>query len=131
MKYRLMIPVAAIVAACFMSFQGGKEPWVVPASASKVANPVKKTEAGMKDAKKVFSTICQTCHGADGTGNGPAAQALNPKPANFASAAVQKQTDGALFWKITEGRGTMAPYKHSLTADQRWNLVHYIRTLKK
>ena len=71
-----MVPVAAAIAAGFMSFQGGKEPWVAPASASKVANPVKKSDAGMKDAKKVFSSICQTCHGADGTGNGPAAQAL-------------------------------------------------------
>ena len=42
---------------------------------------------------------------------------------------VQVQTDGALYWKITNGRGSMVSYGNILTEDQRWMLVNYIRAL--
>lgn len=34
-------------------------------------------------AEQMFATVCVTCHGADGSGKGPAAEALNPKPRNY------------------------------------------------
>ncbi|MFQ5898983.1 MAG: c-type cytochrome [Candidatus Methylomirabilia bacterium] len=35
-----------------------------------------------------------------------------------------------MFWKITNGRGPMPPWRH-LPEQDRWALVHFIRTLKK
>lgn len=40
-------------------------------------------------AQAMFNTVCVMCHGTDGTGNGPAASALNPKPRNYTDAAWQ------------------------------------------
>ena len=40
-------------------------------------------------AQQMFGTMCATCHGADGTGNGPAAEALSVKPRNYTDAAWQ------------------------------------------
>ena len=40
-------------------------------------------------AQAMFNTVCVMCHGADGTGTGPAAAALNPKPRNYTDAAWQ------------------------------------------
>ena len=72
-----------------------------------------------------------TCHGASGKGDGAAAAALPPpKPADWTSAKVQAETDGELFWKITNGRGAMPPWKH-LPEKDRWELVNYIRTLEE
>ena len=34
-------------------------------------------------AKGYFAQTCALCHGVDGTGNGPAAAPLNPKPRNY------------------------------------------------
>src|SRR5690606_18373223 len=42
-----------------------------------------------EQAKKMFATVCATCHGMDGTGNGPAASALSTKPRNYTDAAWQ------------------------------------------
>jgi mono/diheme cytochrome c family protein len=42
---------------------------------------------------------------------------------------VQQQSDGALFYKITEGRGPMPSFKTTLTEQQRWDVVNHIRTL--
>ena len=42
-----------------------------------------------EQARQMFATVCATCHGADGTGNGPAAAGLDPKPRNYSDAAWQ------------------------------------------
>jgi mono/diheme cytochrome c family protein len=101
--------------------------WKAPADAKNTKNPVK----GVGNAKKNVETNCASCHGASGRGDGPAAVALPPpKPADWTSAPVQGQTDGELFWKISNGRGAMPPWKH-LPEKDRWEIVNYLRTLKK
>ena len=105
--------------------------WIAPSEASKIVNPIESNEKSLKLGKKIYSKMCWTCHGVEGKGEGPAAAALNPKPADFTIDKVQNQKDGELYWKITTGKGTMVSYKNSLTNDQRWSLVNYIRTLKK
>jgi len=70
------------------------------------------------------------CNDSKGNGKGSAGIYLSPKPANFTSESVQKQSDGALFWKMTNGKSPMAAYKDILTPKQRWDLVNYIRTFK-
>jgi mono/diheme cytochrome c family protein len=59
-----------------------------------------------------------------------ASAALQPKPLDWSSPAVQRDTDGELFWKITNGRGAMPAWKQ-LPETERWQIVNYIRTLKK
>jgi hypothetical protein len=51
------------------------------------------------------------------------------KPANFHDEKTRKQRQGAIFWKISNGNGNMPPFKESLTDEQRWQLVSYIRSL--
>jgi mono/diheme cytochrome c family protein len=117
------IPLLAWAGVAVVSAQG---PWVAPAEAKAMKNPVK----GVGNAKKSIETNCVSCHGASGKGDGPAAAALPPpKPANWTSAAVQKETDGEIFWKMSNGRGAMPPWKH-LPEQERWEIVNYIRTLK-
>jgi hypothetical protein len=72
----------------------------------------------------------RACHGASGRGDGVASVALQPKPTDWSSPAVQSDTDGELFWKITNGRGAMPAWKQ-LPEAERWQIVNYIRTLKK
>jgi mono/diheme cytochrome c family protein len=44
---------------------------------------------GPSQAEQMFATVCATCHGMDGTGKGPAAEALNPKPRNYTDPSWQ------------------------------------------
>jgi mono/diheme cytochrome c family protein len=100
--------------------------WKAPADAKAMKNPVK----GVGNAPKAAETNCASCHGPKGKGDGVAAAALPPpKPADWTAAKVQSQSDGELFWKISEGRGAMPPWK-SLPEKERWELVNYIRSLK-
>jgi cytochrome c553 len=56
------------------------------------------------EARQMFGTLCAACHGTDGTGNGPAAASLNPKPRNYTDAAWQASvTDDELRAIIVKG----------------------------
>ncbi|HVX49052.1 MAG TPA: cytochrome c [Chitinophagaceae bacterium] len=108
-----------------------KTPWIAPKDVAAVSNPLAGNTAVLGEAKKLYLSTCAPCHGQGGKGNGVAASALNPKPADHTSDAVQAQTDGALFWMISQGRNAMPQYKAVLTEKQRWELINYIRTLAK
>jgi mono/diheme cytochrome c family protein len=105
----------------------GEPPWVAPAAEKAKKNPVSRA-TGVPEGKKVFETNCAMCHGQAGKGDGAAAVALNPKPADLSSKAIQSQTDGELFWKISTGRGAM-PSWQTLPETDRWSVVDFVRSL--
>ncbi len=106
-------------------------PWVAPAAADTIKNPLKGNVKSVEDGKKLYAQNCVVCHGDKGKGDGIAAAGLNPKPADHTSEKIQKQTDGAIFWKMTTGRSPMASYATTFNPAQRWALVNYIRALRK
>jgi mono/diheme cytochrome c family protein len=102
-----------------------------PASADAITNPLKGNAEATSAGKKIYTQYCVTCHGNKGKGDGIAAPGLSKIPADHTSDFVQKQTDGALFWIITQGNNPMPTYKTTLTETQRWQVINYIRTLAK
>ncbi len=113
------------------SFSIQNNSWTAPEAAANKANPVDASEKTIKLGQKIYKKMCWTCHGAEGIGDGPAASVLTPAPANFSTTLFQNQSDGAIYWKLSTGKGSMAGYESSLSEDQRWSLVNYLRTLKK
>ncbi len=105
--------------------------WIAPKSAIAIVNPLKNDQKSIKKGKALYLQLCAICHGDKGKGNGLASVALKPKPTNFTSKNFINQSDGAIYWKLTEGRTPMASYKESLSEAQRWQLVNYIKSLKK
>jgi mono/diheme cytochrome c family protein len=138
-KITILVMGAAVFGSLFLlsawvplsqpSTPGGE--WVVPASANNLKNPVKGNTEATEKGKKLYKQMCAICHGSKGKGDGVAGMSLTPRPSNFTSAKIQNQSDGAIYWKLTEGRAPMASYKQMLKDDQRWQLVNYIRTFKK
>ncbi len=113
------------------TFMVNAQTWVAPKSADAIENPFNGNKDAIKKGKKLFTSMCVICHGIKGKGDGVAGAALSPKPANFTLKTIQDQTDGALFWKLTNGKAPMAAYKDMLTKEQRWQLINYLRTFKK
>ncbi|MBK8613839.1 MAG: cytochrome c [Flavobacteriales bacterium] len=103
--------------------------WTAPPSADALKDPLADDPKAVQKGGKVFHALCWTCHGVRGTGDGPNATALRVRPADLGFQHVQVQSNGALFWKITHGRGEMAAYEQVLSREDRWALVHYLRTL--
>lgn len=107
----------------------GQTEWTAPALADNFQNPVAGDASAANLGRGLFKQMCAICHGDRGKGDGLAGMSLNPRPANLQSSAVQEQSDGAIYWKITKGRAPMAAYQETLTERQRWQLVNYIRQL--
>ena len=103
--------------------------WTAPERASKRANPVATSPAVLAKGKAVYLKSCESCHGQAGDGDGPKAKDLSKKPAALAP-GIKGQSDGALFWKITEGKKPMPSFETDLTPDQIWQVIDYIRTLQ-
>lgn len=102
--------------------------WEAPAAEKSKKNPLPANAATVAQGKKVADVNCVSCHGAKGKGDGAAAVALNPKPADWTSKKVQAESDGEIFWKLSTGRGAMPSWKF-LPENDRWALVGYIRSL--
>jgi mono/diheme cytochrome c family protein len=125
--------VPALVLATTLLFVAsafGQTPWVAPTSEKQKRSPVTADPKTIEVGRSVARANCVPCHGESFRGNGPAAIALNPKPADWTSPRVRDQTDGELFWKISTGRGAMPSWKQ-LPERERWALVRFIRTLKQ
>lgn len=131
---RLAVAMAAIVASAAVptALQAqAKGEWVVPERRAKRSNPVPMHAAAVTRGREIYRRECKSCHGLAGLGDGPKAAELDSKVPDITSAKVQEQTDGALFWKITEGRGDMPTTRTALSEEERWTVVHYLRSLAK
>ncbi len=85
-----------------------------------------------------FKELCTSCHGEGGKGDGPAAVALNPKPANFTDPArAAAATDEYIINIIKEGGAAngksalMASWKGALNDGQIQDVAAYVRSLSK
>ncbi len=93
-------------------------------------NPIQPTSASVTAGEAIYRAHCQECHGLVGAGDGPAAAALNPRPADLRIHMAAGHTDGQLFYWITEGfKGTAMPaFKGILSDEERWHAINFIRT---
>lgn len=80
----------------------------------------------------LYASMCASCHGDGGLGDGPAASALDPAPAPVAHTSTML-SDGYLYWRIVDGGATfgsaMPSWKGSVSEADTWNLIAYMRAL--
>ena len=93
-------------------------------------NPIPPTSESVAAGEEIYANNCQSCHGASGLGDGPAAVGLQPPPADLVY-HVPLHPDSDLFATIVEGNeGTAMPaFGDQLTEEQIWHLVNYLRAL--
>jgi mono/diheme cytochrome c family protein len=120
-----------ILIAGFTIIQQPK-PWPVPDKDAKMANPVKSSSQSVAAGKSLWNQHCASCHGKMGMGDGSKSAQLKTPPGDFSTAAYQSQSDGALHYKIAEGRGDMPSFKKKIPdPDEIWDIVNYTRKFKK
>jgi putative copper resistance protein D len=80
---------------------------------------------------RLYQEHCAVCHGIAGYGDGPAAAALTPRPADLTAKHTADHTAGDLFWWLSYGiKGRAMPGFHDrLSAEERWDLINFLRTL--
>jgi mono/diheme cytochrome c family protein len=100
--------------------------------AAKVKNPVAATPESIAAGKVVY-TKCAPCHGINGEG-GPGNDLIPAAPSLVDDMWDHGSTDGEIFNNIKNGIGpdfNMVPWKDQLKDDDIWNVVNYVRSMKK
>jgi YHS domain-containing protein/cytochrome c5 len=105
--------------------------WMAPKEEAAKPNPVAATEASIARGKELYVEKCAICHGQGGGGDGALAASLEPKPADLTGTVTRMHPDGDLFYKISKGKGVMPAWEPTLSGEDRWNLVNFIRSLSK
>ncbi len=105
----------------------------VNADAAKLRNPVSATAESVAAGKETYRRNCASCHGANGQG-GPGNDLIPAAPGLLGDSWDHGSTDGEIFSNIRNGIApdfNMVPFKDKLKDDDIWNVVNYIRSIKK
>jgi len=128
----LFVLATGFMATAFTVGFNQKKPWPVPDNFKKMKNPIASNAEAIAAGKSLWATHCKSCHGTKGLGDGSKAAQLKTEPGDFSITEVQAQTDGALYYKTSEGREDMPSFKKKIPdADDIWSIVLFVRTLKK
>ena len=98
-------------------------------AAAAIENPVAPSEESIERGKAFYEINCLVCHGAGGKGDGPVgAKFVTKAPVDLNDAYTQDQADGQLFFTLTRGRALMPFYRDSLSPDERWDVINYVKS---
>lgn len=141
MKSRISKYSLFLISFFICAYVMGPAQWDVPEKYRKMKNPVASSAVSIRIGKQMYVRHCRSCHGITGKGEGPRAPKLTHSIGDFTTAAFQKETDGAIFYKMTEGHDEMPSFRKKIPGSDDiiegsfgetgsvGDLINYIRTL--
>jgi mono/diheme cytochrome c family protein len=128
----LLVGVAVVPSARGLAEQAGVLPMVLTPSTVRAASPDL-----LALGRRLYAKQCAPCHGPEGRGDGEAAYLLYPKPRDFTTGKFalvstweRVPSDEDLYRTISRGMpGSAMPSWAHLTEEERWALVHHVKTL--
>ena len=99
--------------------------WVVPAEDGAKLSPFAFNDSTRKVGADLYNTNCKSCHGDPGKNN---VIKLVPLPPDVASIKMQTNSDGALHFKLVQGRAPMPSFKNILSSTDIWRVISFIRS---
>ena len=124
---RHVFAVAALLAAA--ATLAGVDDWPAPSEWKERANPVPAGPETRAAGRAIYDDRCVMCHGDEGHGDGISSAYLQVEPEDLSLPEIQAQTDGVLYWKVTTGRRPMPGFEDKLSDEERWQVIHHVRTL--
>lgn len=103
-------------------------------------NPLDSTAEVIASGKALYEMYCDHCHGPKGAGDGKVAAGVkidgvqkgnyNGVP-DYKSDALKNISEGHIFHVITHGKGLMWAHGSQISAEDRWKIAKYVKTLQK
>ena len=131
-KILLINLTALFIAVIIMSANLQQKPWVIPAKYKSLKNPVKTSPASISAGKLTIDKYCKSCHGSAGKGDGVKAKTLKQPLNDLSTAKAQVAPDGEIYYKAIIGQDEAPNFEKKIPDEtDRWNLVNFVRSLKK
>ncbi len=97
----------------------------------RLQNPLPSSADVLNQGRTAYGYFCIMCHGAKLDGNGTVGQSFSPLPTNLRTSYVRGQSDGELFYKISLGYKRQPPLADTVSEEDRWAILRYIRSLQE
>jgi len=124
------MPVSGYVPYYYEDSEEGK----ARATAEIVLNPFPITQKGLEKGKELYDVFCGICHGEKADGNGYLVRedggVYPAQPANLINEEFTAASNGRFYHSIMHGINVMGAYKDKLSYEERWQVIHYIRSLQ-
>lgn len=124
-------------------FRGGPEPYPYKAKSFEdqqragleLMNPLTPDPKVLAAGKEQYEIFCKVCHGVEGKGDGHlyTSGLYAAKPTSLVDDYVKNKPDGEIYHVITKGSlsGLMGPHASQILPENRWKIIHYVRSLQK
>ncbi len=133
-SYRVQEPPHAGAPEGSVPTTGGEAPVTDFSAVLVTENPMAFTGETIQAGRDLFVTNCSMCHGINADGDSFVArkfeQYQEKAPPSLSREDFAQLPDGSYFWTITNGANRMPTFKSLLTAEERWTLVTYIRSIQ-
>jgi len=110
------------------------EPERLRAMSEIINNPYPITEAALANGKAMYNIFCATCHGDKADGNGYLVRddggVYPAQPANLINEEFTAASNGRFYHALIYGKNVMGGYSDKVSYEERWNIIHYIRSLQ-
>ncbi|MBA2432179.1 MAG: cytochrome c [Chthoniobacterales bacterium] len=93
--------------------------------------PLPVTPQFMERGAERFNINCAICHGATGAGDGIVKQYGMATIVSIIDDRIANMSDGEIFNTITHGKNTMLSYGGTVTVNDRWAIIAYLRALQR
>jgi mono/diheme cytochrome c family protein len=92
-------------------------------------NPFQGSVESVARGEQLWGQHCLSCHGPEAVGDGPASALLPKRPKDLTMIARPPIfPDGIVAFRIAHGKNTMPAWQDTLSGDQIWDLVSFIRS---
>jgi len=130
LRKALFVALLALIVLSIVLGVTRRGQWNIPDDAKLRQNPVHASPQALDAARVLYDDHCERCHGKFGRGDGADATKFSTSPRDLTdNTRMSEQSDGELFYKISEGRKPMPEFKTKLTEEQRWQLVLLMRSM--
>ncbi|MBK8501774.1 MAG: c-type cytochrome [Saprospiraceae bacterium] len=115
-------------------YYGDTEEERTRAMAEIVVNPYPITASGLERGKELYVIYCGICHGEKADGAGYLVRedggVYPAQPANFLLPDFVAASEGRYYHSIMYGKNVMGGYSDKLSYEERWQVIHFIRSLQ-
>ncbi|WP_241759139.1 c-type cytochrome [Pyxidicoccus parkwayensis] len=125
----LLGPAKGTVPRGFQPLHLAAGPEAAVQAGQELKNPYPASPEVLARGQTAFLRYCSPCHGSGGLGDG-LVTARFPMPPSLLAEHAKGLPDGRIFHIITTGQGLMPAHGSQVAPEDRWKIVHYLRTLQ-